>query len=173
MEDDEDGEMPWGTMRSTSMTLFDLAFTGNIEREVYPSERYDIVALLYLFIIVISVILLSILIAIVSDSYDDAMANAIILFWASRLEAVMECYMSFGDISFMVPEVMQASANGLLLRRVNTAHHEGRKKVGRTLDIVNRIQKNTHEEMMHLKRELMEHTQKEIDDMKEHLDPFL
>ena len=60
--------------------------------EVYPNERYDIVALRHLFIIVISIILLSILIAIVSDSYDDAMANAIILFWASRLEAVMELH---------------------------------------------------------------------------------
>jgi hypothetical protein len=61
---------------------------GDFDMDAFPTVFTKLLFVVFMFIVV--VILLNILIAIVSDSYDNAMVKSTELFWKSRLELVAE-----------------------------------------------------------------------------------
>ena len=78
---------PFGTMPMTIMSTYTMLL-GDFDLDAYPSLYTKLLFVVFMFIVVI--ILLNILIAIVSDSYDNAMVKSTELFWKSRLELVAE-----------------------------------------------------------------------------------
>merc|ERR1719324_1616154 len=65
---------PWTTPGSIFHTLFVLTFSGNFEDNAFPDLQDHV--LLQLFLLVMIVVMLNILIALVSDAYDEARASA-------------------------------------------------------------------------------------------------
>ena len=96
------------------------------------------------FVFVIIVVLLNILIAIVSDSYDEAMARSRNLFWFARLKIVTRCNVTYGDLSWVFP-----NPNGPAILEENLIGEatKEKSKLGRTQDIVERVRHNMSNQM--------------------------
>ena len=95
-EDGVEGEgQNFATIPFTARTLWSIVL-GNYETSDFPDLFTTIVSLLYTFIVVI--VMLNVLIAIVGDSYDNAMSRSDELFWRARLELVAEVSVTFKAI---------------------------------------------------------------------------
>lgn len=96
------------------------------------------------FVFVIIVVLLNILIAIVSDSYDEAMARSRNLFWFARLKIVSGSNIMYGDLSWAFP-----NPNGPAILEENLLGDATKEsaKLGRTQDIVERVRHNMANQM--------------------------
>mmetsp|Transcript_67110 Transcript_67110/g.184842 ORF Transcript_67110/g.184842 Transcript_67110/m.184842 type:complete len:438 (+) Transcript_67110:3268-4581(+) len=122
--------------------LYDLAFLGDAgdHADIFSSDQL----LLDIFVFVIIVVLLNILIAIVSDSYDEAMARSRNLFWFARLKIVTRCNVTYGDLSWVFP-----NPNGPAILEENLIGEatKEKSKLGRTQDIVERVRHNMSNQM--------------------------
>ena len=85
---DDGEENPFRSVPTMLQALVMLAFVGEFDSETYP--RGADIFWLDLFIFVMIVIMLNVLIAIVCDSYSDAIAHGDRLFWRARLEQLTE-----------------------------------------------------------------------------------
>ncbi|GMH84129.1 hypothetical protein TL16_g09825 [Triparma laevis f. inornata] len=94
-EEGEGDEIDFTSMSSTAWSLY-LMILGTFESSVFPGIWAKGLPLCYSFLVVI--ILLNVLIAIVSDSYDAVLVTSTELFWRSRLELVAEVSTTFGLI---------------------------------------------------------------------------
>ncbi|GMI05038.1 hypothetical protein TrVE_jg8199 [Triparma verrucosa] len=85
-------EIDFSNISGTALSLY-LMILGIFESSVFAGIWAQILFLCYSFLVVI--ILLNVLIAIVSDSYDAVLVNSTELFWQSRLELVAEITTTF------------------------------------------------------------------------------
>ena len=89
------------TEGETLSTLY-LTLLGDFDMDAYKmkNDPNDPFAswLFFLFSFIVMIILLNVLIAIVSDSYDMVLVNSSELFWRSRLELVAEITTTFGHV---------------------------------------------------------------------------
>ena len=94
------------------MRLIRAGFVGEFDPDNFDEEVVRV--LLVFFVLVVMVVLLNVLIAIVSDSYDISMAKAEALYYRSRLELITE----MGPVAslllpkWMQPEVIKKLADG-------------------------------------------------------------
>ena len=94
------------------MRLIRAGFIGEFDPDNFDEEVVRV--LLVFFVLVVMVVLLNVLIAIVSDSYDISMAKAEALYYRSRLELITE----MGPVAslllpkWMQPEVIKKLADG-------------------------------------------------------------
>lgn len=86
--DDESKVSSFRTFQRSLRTLYLLAVTGDLNQDDFPrnADRY----FLYIFAFVVIIVMLNVAIAIVSDTYDDAMANAVELFYSARMQFCTE-----------------------------------------------------------------------------------
>lgn len=86
--DDASKDSSFRTFQRSLRTLYLLAVTGDLEQDDFPrnADRY----FLYIFAFVVIIVMLNVAIAIVSDTYDDAMANAVELFYSARMQFCTE-----------------------------------------------------------------------------------
>ncbi|GMH95099.1 hypothetical protein TrVE_jg10324 [Triparma verrucosa] len=89
---DELVELDFTTIGGTAWSLY-LMILGTFESSVFAGIWAQSLSLCYSFLVVI--ILLNVLIAIVSDSYDAVLVTSTELFWRSRLELVAEITTTF------------------------------------------------------------------------------
>ena len=95
------------------MRLIRAGFVGEFDPDNFDEEVVRV--LLVFFVLVVMVVLLNVLIAIVSDSYDISMAKAEALYYRSRLELITE----MGPVAslllpkWMQPEVIKKLADAL------------------------------------------------------------
>jgi len=89
---DEEEDQNFATIWYTARTLWSIVL-GNYETSDFPDLYTNIVAIVYTMIVV--VVMLNVLIAIVGDSYDNAMSRSDELFWRARLELVAEISVTF------------------------------------------------------------------------------
>ncbi|GMH90359.1 hypothetical protein TL16_g11745 [Triparma laevis f. inornata] len=87
-----DDPNPFGDLYIAARTMY-MALLGDFEPDAY-SETFEWM-LFVMFSFLVMIILLNVLIAIVSDSYDAVLVNSSQLFWRSRLELVAEIQTTF------------------------------------------------------------------------------
>ena len=114
-----------------------------------PSELW-----LWFFLMLIPIVLMNILIAIVSDSYDSAMARSERLYWLARLTLI-------ADAGLLTPHFLQQSSKSksalrLEIKRELLQNLIGHRKrwQGRVLDTFLRISKDSDFKTKHLQLEL-------------------
>ncbi|GMI03566.1 hypothetical protein TrLO_g5545 [Triparma laevis f. longispina] len=107
-----------------------LMILGTFESSAFPGAWSQGIFLCYSFLVVI--ILLNVLIAIVSDSYDAILVTSTELFWRSRLELVVEVSTTFSWVD--------TSAGIQLDLKLKASSTDW---TGRVLDIVPRVNKRT------------------------------
>jgi len=93
-DDSGEGRNPFNTPQQTFATFYDLIFGFELPVTTNVLDPFDqILIMIFLFIVVI--VMLNVLIAIVSDSYAEAMAAAFETYWLARLELVSEIITTF------------------------------------------------------------------------------
>ncbi|GMI20071.1 hypothetical protein TeGR_g7190, partial [Tetraparma gracilis] len=102
LEDLADGlyggwETKFDTIAATGVTLYSMLL-GDYDPDQFPTTYAYAISVVFMFIIVI--VMLNVLIAIVSDSYDNAMVKSTELFWLARLELVAEVSTTFKGVSY-------------------------------------------------------------------------
>ncbi|GMH83907.1 hypothetical protein TrST_g9414 [Triparma strigata] len=90
---DGDGDISFSTPTSTAFSLY-LMVLGTFEPSAIVGFWANTLFFCYSFLVVI--ILLNVLIAIVSDSYDDVLVKSSELFWISRTNLIAEITSTFG-----------------------------------------------------------------------------
>ncbi|GMI30895.1 hypothetical protein TeGR_g10828 [Tetraparma gracilis] len=85
-------ETKFDTIAATGVTLYSMLL-GDYDPDQFPTTYAYAISVVFMFIIVI--VMLNVLIAIVSDSYDNAMVKSTELFWLARLELVAEVSTTF------------------------------------------------------------------------------
>lgn len=156
---DDETLNPFRTFPQTLHAMYLLAFIGEFDPDDYP-RPFD-KCFLFLFIFVIIVVMLNVLIAIVCDSYNYAMATSVQLFWRSRLELMFE-YENKESFDSLLCRVLQpfhvSMESTLSVLKAEMLDEEGDggprsdMKVGRVLDIVTRVDKHVNVEFARLKR---------------------
>ena len=98
----EDDELsPQRAILNIGIGLYHLAFLGDVDGVNIAKTEYDTdIVLLVMFIFVSEVVLVNVLFAIVSDSYDAAMADAYEMFWSGKLELIFEIEAIYNIDSF-------------------------------------------------------------------------
>jgi len=92
MEDD-DGS-PYHSYGNIFKTLYMLAFMGEFEAAYFDVDGFNEV-FFFLFILIIVLIMMNVLIAIVSEAYEDCMATSHEIYWSIFYEQVTEYSMLF------------------------------------------------------------------------------
>ena len=92
---DDDSPNMFRTLKASFQAVYMLGFTGDFEFDNYP--RDGDIFYLDLCILVVIVVMSNILIAIVNDSYGDAIKKAERLFWRSRMELITENLLVWGN----------------------------------------------------------------------------
>ncbi|GMH60849.1 hypothetical protein TrST_g8740 [Triparma strigata] len=105
-EIDEPGELDFTTIGGTAWSLY-LMILGTFESSAFSGVWGQGLFICYSFLVVI--ILLNVLIAIVSDSYDAVLVTSTELFWRSRLELVAEITTTFKSLLRLDVEVWKKS----------------------------------------------------------------
>lgn len=94
MEEDDEFEKPFSSLLDTSWILYLFALTGEVSDDTSDRGMDQVYLALILFVMV--VVLLNLLIAIVAEAYEDAMARSSDLFWRSRFELVADTIALWG-----------------------------------------------------------------------------
>mmetsp|Transcript_4460 Transcript_4460/g.9508 ORF Transcript_4460/g.9508 Transcript_4460/m.9508 type:complete len:415 (+) Transcript_4460:18-1262(+) len=92
--DDNDG--PFKDFGESMLTTFNMLI-GDFERETFSTDGS--VVLFVVYVLLVDVVLLNVLIAVVSDSYEKGLASACKIFMRARLELVAEHDALFSSIS--------------------------------------------------------------------------
>ncbi|GMI16690.1 hypothetical protein TrLO_g10851 [Triparma laevis f. longispina] len=92
-DDMYEGDIDFSTVPSTAFSLY-LMVLGNFEPAAITGLWAN--ALFFFYSFLVFIILLNILIAIVSDSYDDVLVKSSELFWLSRTNLIAEITSTFG-----------------------------------------------------------------------------
>lgn len=156
---DDGAPSPFRTFPRTLQAMYLLAFMGDFEPDTYP--RTVDKCLLFVFIFVVIIVMLNVLIAIVCDSYNYAMATSVQLFWRSRLEVMYE-YENKESLDSLLCRLLQpfsvSRESTLSVLKAELLDEEGdggpqsETKVGRVLDIVTRVEEHVNSEFIRLKR---------------------
>merc|ERR1711998_428232 len=101
---DDDPDNPFGSFGETMLTMFNMGMLGDFDRDVFGDDIVA-VALFVCFIILVVIMMLNVLIAIVSDSYENAMVRSRQLFLRSRLELAAELELILPDPHSPPPSV--------------------------------------------------------------------
>ena len=131
------------SFESARMTIFSLlllAFVGDYDLDNYPRQADR--GYLVLFLVVVVIVQLNILIAIVSDSYDAAMAKSEALYYRAKLELVTETAALVNARCFpkrLLPKINKAWIEKRL--KVALEENEDGDDPGRTTDITRRVQR--------------------------------
>ena len=88
-----DNESKFATVRSSLETLY-MMMLGDFSPEQFREEQFPLF-LGFLFMFIVVVIMLNVLIAIISDSYDAAIARSEELFWRAKFELITEVSTTF------------------------------------------------------------------------------
>ena len=123
---------------------------GDFETDTFPDLFSTLIFVAYMFVVVIC--MLNVLIAIVSDSYDNAMVKSPELYYRSRLELIAEISTTFHR--FLVKMEGKIEKSELDLKHHLVQSNEGDDWAGKVLDIVKRINRNTGIEIEQVKRDL-------------------
>jgi len=91
--DDDDAD-PYHGYGSMAKATFMLAFMGEFEMAYYDAD-YVTLSFFFLFIVIIVVIMMNVLIAIVSEAYEECMATSYEIYWFIFCEQVTEITMVF------------------------------------------------------------------------------
>lgn len=156
---DDGAPSPFRTFPVTLQSMYLLAFVGDLDTDAYPTALDKLILLLFIFVIV--VVMLNVLIAIVCDSYNYAMATSVQLFWRSRLELMFE-YENKHSLDSLLCRTLQpfrvtkeSATQVLKAELLGDECDSGRQSdvvVGRVLDIVTRVDNNVQAEFVRLKR---------------------
>jgi hypothetical protein len=123
------------------MTIFSLlllAFVGDYDLDNYPGQADR--GCLVLFLVVVVIVQLNILIAIVSDSYDAAMAKSEALYYRAKLELVTETAWAAKYLpQRLLPKINKARIEKRL--KAALEENEDGDDPGRTTDITRRVQR--------------------------------
>lgn len=144
----EDAEIsPRRAIVDIAIGLYHLAFLGDIDGVNIAKTEYDTdLILLVMFIFVSEVVLVNVLFAIVSDSYDVAMADAYEMFWGGKLELIFEIEAIYNIDSFISDSVsiidFASSIEGILI------YSEEQKKSAMESLRKKRVDKFVNEEML-------------------------
>jgi len=106
VEYEEDGEVSEGQSFASPMRTLDTLYQmmlGEYERDNFPDIFTTLLS--FLFMVLVVVVMMNVLIAIVSDSYDNAMVRSNELFWRARLELVAEVSTTFKQVLARMPTV--------------------------------------------------------------------
>lgn len=136
---DDEASHPFDQMQSAFHSTFLLGFVGDFDGNAFPYKGDKMI--LDMFIMIINVVMLNVLIAIVSDSYDTAIAKSYGLFWFERLSVVLETTTIFGwtfkDTNVDYRTILKTTK--LHLGGSNMRYH----KMGRIQHIERRVAQNT------------------------------
>jgi hypothetical protein len=147
------------------MTLGEIA----LGLENFPDDEPALTFVLFFFLFIIVIVMMNVLIAIVSDSYDDAMTRAEMLFWCSQLDLIAESTILFkpGNVenggSF--PTALVKGREPLLadIKEHLVKSKNEKKWAGRVVESVRRIETDTEfktkrlgHEMMNMKLEILD-----------------
>ena len=91
-----ENESKFATVTSTLQTLY-MMMLGDFNPEHFNGD-YLPLALGFLFMFIVVIIMLNVLIAIVSDSYDAAMSKSDELFWRAKFELITEVSTTFENL---------------------------------------------------------------------------
>ena len=150
--DDSVTDGPFHKLDSAFQAIYLMTFMGDYNSALYPAPGDKV--LLDCFVMVISIVMLNVLIAIVSDSYDEAMATTFKLFWRERLELVTMQTRSFGT---MFPKRLRLTRDEVRAVVESEMMHGDRAKQakrGRIQDIAHRVQVSTRSDLARMAREL-------------------
>jgi len=142
------------SFESAKMTMFSLlllAFVGDYDLDNYPRPADR--GYLVLFLVVVVIVQLNILIAIVSDSYDAAMAKSEALYYRANLELVTET--AWAAKCFpkrLLPKINEAWIKQRLVAALE--ENEDGDDPGRTVNITRRVQRAVHADMRRAVAEL-------------------
>jgi hypothetical protein len=151
------------SFESAKMTMFSLlllAFVGDYDLDNYPRPADR--GYLVLFLVVVVVVQLNILIAIVSDSYDAAMAKSEALYYRANFELVTET--AWAEKCFpnwLLPTINQVWIKKRLAAALD--ENEDGDDPGRTVDITRRVQRAVHADMRRAVAELEDRMNKRMD----------
>ena len=73
----------------------DVAAAHALGLKNFPDDEPALTFVLFYFLFIIVIVMMNVLIAIVSDSYADAMTRAEMLFWCSQLDLIAESTILF------------------------------------------------------------------------------
>ena len=142
---------PYETGEAAFHSIFLLSILGDFDGAAFPERRDKIV--LDMLVVVINVVMLNVLIAIVSDSYDAAIATSYSVFWRQRLSVVVEETIIFGalfkDKHADYATILQAAKHEII-----SGVHAKERELGRIQDIASRVRRNTNNRIHELERNL-------------------
>jgi len=124
---DEFSSNPYSTMWKTFQTLFNMLI-GDFDSSIYGYEYVKILFMAYMFVVVI--IMLNVLIAIVSDSYAEAMSQSDQLYYMSRLELIVEIRDTFRTPLSLIPtpertkEILGKFTPDFIVKKTKRNKHE-------------------------------------------------
>jgi len=151
------------SFESAKMTMFSLlllAFVGDYDLDNYPRPADR--GYLVLFLVVIVIVQLNILIAIVSDSYDAAMAKSEALYYRANLELVTEtAWVAKCFPKRLLPMIDEAWIKKRLVAALE--ENEDGDDPGRTVDITRRVQRAVHADTRRAVAELEDRMNKRMD----------
>lgn len=121
---------------------------------------------LFLFLFIIVIVLMNVLIAIVSDSYDDAITRADMLFWCNQLDLMAESAIVYRGGSFPVQVVQRRDAMRDSIKRhiMNIRKHKAWS--GKILESCRRIETDAEFKAKRVSHELSEMKQEIIDEVR-------
>ena len=162
----EDAKGSFDSFGSTLLSCYTMML-GEFDTDKFPDLFAKIIFALYMFIVVVC--MLNVLIAIVSDSYDNAMVKSPELYYRSRLGLIAEISTAFNwllKINGKIKEKENLDLSPYLLQ----SSSEGDEWAGKVLDIVKRINRNTGIEVEQVKRDLNEKMNRQHEKMSSQLD---
>ena len=160
---DDGADDPFTPRPTAFQTVFLLGFVGDFDRGSYPSTADQI--LLDCFVVVINIVMLNLLIAIVSESFDSAMSDAFTLYWSARYDIVREEIDTFGYCFLERWVLNEAQVLKIVEDQIVTGDHANDKQQGKIADIENRVRKNTNAEIGRLERKIIA-LQDSLDEMR-------
>jgi len=151
------------SFESAKMTMFSLlllAFVGDYDLDNYPRPADR--GYLVLFLVVVVVVQLNILIAIVSDSYDAAMAKSEALYYRANFELVTEtAWVAKCFPKRLLPKIDEDWIKKRLAAALE--ENEDGDDPGRTTDITRRLQRAVHADTRRAVAELEDRINKRMD----------
>ena len=147
---DVDEDPPFKTIPATLSSLYKMIL-GDFNTDAYPDNLSWLLFCLFMFVVVI--VMLNVLIAIVSDSYDSALVASSELFWKARVDLISELSTTFERFITWYKRRYGDKKDGKIVLEIKKDSEGDEEWAGRVLDIVKRVNERTSSEVVTLKEQ--------------------